>query len=198
MPSYGIRDRVALVRGRLRGAPRTRLRSDVRLTVEKGGVLDVGNLLELGFAHRGGRSYPSEMVIRTGGTVRVRDTMTIGTDFRVWVADGAVLTFGSGGANYGLQIVCNESITMGDGVFLGFHVTIRDSDEHTVTGGNGPGAVVIEDHVLVATGAMIMPGVTIGTGAVVAAGAVVTRDVPPRSLVAGVPARVIREDIDWD
>ena len=94
--------------------------------------------------------------------MRVRDTLVLGTDVRIWIAEGAVLTFGSGGANYGLQVVCNESITMGDDVLLGFNVTIRDSDEHTVTGGDGPGAVVIEDHVLVATGAMIMPGVTIG------------------------------------
>jgi len=198
MTSLGIRDRFALGRGRMRGAPNTRLRPDARLTIEKGGALDVGNLLDLGFTHRGGRTYPSELVIRSGGTMRVHTTFSIGTDFRIWVADGAELTFGSGGANYGLRIVCNHSITMGDGVFLGFEVTIRDSDEHTVTGGNGPGAVVIEDHVLVATRAMIMPGVTIGTGAVVAAGALVTRDVKPRSLVAGVPARVIREDIDWD
>ena len=41
--------------------------------------------------------------------------------------------------------------------------------------------------------ATILPGVTIGAGAVVAAGAVVTRDVAPATLVAGVPARVIRE-----
>jgi acetyltransferase-like isoleucine patch superfamily enzyme len=44
---------------------------------------------------------------------------------------------------------------------------------------------------------MVLPGVTIGDGAVVAAGAVVTRDVPCRAMVAGVPARVIREDVDW-
>lgn len=45
-------------------------------------------------------------------------------------------------------------------------------------------------------GSMIMPGVRIGDESIVAAGAVVTRDVPPRSIVAGTPARVIRSDIE--
>lgn len=51
--------------------------------------------------------------------------------------------------------------------------------------------VVIEDHVWLATRALVLPGVTIGRGAVVAAGAVVTRDVPPLAVVAGVPARQV-------
>jgi acetyltransferase-like isoleucine patch superfamily enzyme len=44
---------------------------------------------------------------------------------------------------------------------------------------------------------MVLKGVTLGDGAGVAAGAVVTRDVAPRQLVGGVPARVLREDVSW-
>ena len=57
--------------------------------------------------------------------------------------------------------------------------------------------VKIEDHVWIGTRATILPGVTIGRGAVVAAGSVVTRDVTPRTIVGGVPARPIgRRAID--
>jgi acetyltransferase-like isoleucine patch superfamily enzyme len=51
--------------------------------------------------------------------------------------------------------------------------------------------VVIEDHVWIGTRAMILPGVTLGHGCVVAAGAVVTRDAPPLTILAGVPARPV-------
>lgn len=52
--------------------------------------------------------------------------------------------------------------------------------------------VVIEDDVWIGGNVTVLPGVTIGQGAVVAAGAVVTRDVPPQTLVGGVPAKVIK------
>ena len=52
--------------------------------------------------------------------------------------------------------------------------------------------VTIEDDVWIGANAVILPGVTIGEHCVVAAGAVVTKDVPPHSLVAGVPAKVIK------
>jgi acetyltransferase-like isoleucine patch superfamily enzyme len=53
--------------------------------------------------------------------------------------------------------------------------------------------IVIEDDVWLGAGAVITDGVRVGQGAVVAAGAVVTKDVPPHTVVAGVPARVIKE-----
>jgi acetyltransferase-like isoleucine patch superfamily enzyme len=55
------------------------------------------------------------------------------------------------------------------------------------------GPIVIADDVWIGARAVIMPGLVIGEGAVVAAGAVVTKPVPPRTIVAGMPAKVVGE-----
>lgn len=53
--------------------------------------------------------------------------------------------------------------------------------------------IVIEDNVQIGMRSILMPGITIGEGAVVAAGSIVTRDVPPYTVVAGAPAKVIKQ-----
>lgn len=58
--------------------------------------------------------------------------------------------------------------------------------------------VVIEENVWLGSGCTILPGVTVGVNSVVAAGAVVNKDVPANVVVAGVPAKVIRENIDQE
>jgi len=67
----------------------------------------------------------------------------------------------------------------------------HDIDDPNFAETGGP--VVIEDYAYIGTRVTILPGVRIGYGAVVASGAVVTKDVPPYMVVAGVPARVLRE-----
>ena len=68
-----------------------------------------------------------------------------------------------------------------------------DTNKRIDEQGVSTNAVTIEDDVWIGANAVILPGVTIGTHCVVAAGAVVTKNVPPHSLVAGVPAKVIKQ-----
>ena len=121
-----------------------------------------------------------------------------GSDLRVF--DWGELTLNGGYCTAGVQIVCAKKITIGKGCAIARDVIIRDTDAHQLLncGHVMTQDVCIGDHVWIGNRAMIMKGVTIGSGAVVAAGSVVTKDVPPRCLVAGVPAKVIREQVEWE
>ncbi len=90
------------------------------------------------------------------------------------------------------------SITLGDDVVVGHGVTFVTAShslgESSRRAGDFRGyPILIENGVWIGANATILPGITIGRGAVVAAGAVVTKNVPPDVIVAGVPARVLRE-----
>lgn len=90
-------------------------------------------------------------------------------------------------------------IRIGRDCLFGPYTEILDSDFHDTdpglrkAGTHRPAPVTIGDNVFVGTGVKILKGVTVGDDAVIGAGAVVTADVPPRTIVAGNPARVVRE-----
>jgi acetyltransferase-like isoleucine patch superfamily enzyme len=178
---------------------RTRVYSGARLTVERGGRLDVAGQLRLGVTWPGGRYYDSHALVRRGATLRVTGLMAIHTEFRIWVNEGATLSLGSGYINAGLNLSCFEAITIGDDCAIASQVTLRDSDNHALSGvPKGSAPITIGDHVWIGMNATVLKGVDIGSGAVVAAGALVARDVAPGTLVGGVPARVLRDDVSWE
>lgn len=116
------------------------------------------------------------------------------------VTEGASLTLGNGYMNLNSKIRCREKITIGDGTVISENVHIRDSDVHTILNSNRPKTqpVHIGKHVWIGAGAIILKGVTIGDGAIIAAGSVVTRNIPARCLAAGNPAKVVKENVDWE
>ncbi|HEY0346452.1 MAG TPA: acyltransferase [Solirubrobacteraceae bacterium] len=96
------------------------------------------------------------------------------------------------------EIHCGRAVAIGARCAISWDVVILDRDYHALDAdGEQCRAVTIGDDVWIGCRAMVLKGVTIGAGAVVAAGAVVTADVPPRALVAGNPARVVREQVSW-
>ncbi len=108
------------------------------------------------------------------------------------------MTLGNSVMNMNSSITCFRSITIGDDVLISENVTIRDLDNHRLQGSIVTAPIVIDDRVWIGMSATTLKGVTIGEGAVVAAYAVVTHGVPPHTLVGGVPARVIRENIQFE
>ncbi|HEY5195779.1 MAG TPA: DapH/DapD/GlmU-related protein [Solirubrobacteraceae bacterium] len=98
--------------------------------------------------------------------------------------------------NHGCTAMDFGGIEIGDDVMIGPNVHLVSSghplDPATRRSQITTAPIRIGSGVWIAAGAMVLQGVTVGDDAVVAAGAVVTKDVPPRTLVAGVPAQVIR------
>lgn len=88
-----------------------------------------------------------------------------------------------------------SGLTIGDSVNLGSHVRIwtRQHDIDAPDFAEVGAPVAIGNYAYIGSGAVILPGVSIGEGGVVGAGSVVTKDVSPYTLVAGAPARFIRE-----
>lgn len=108
------------------------------------------------------------------------------------------------------HLVCHKAIYIGDDVIMSWGVTVVDHDSHSLNWSERQydvadwrrgvkhwdavtvRTVCINDKAWIGFGATILKGVTVGEGAVIGANAVVTRNVPPYSVVAGNPARVIR------
>ncbi len=96
------------------------------------------------------------------------------------------------------EIHSGKLVKIGNNVNIAWDCNILDRDYHAFEADSEViKSVVIEDRVWIGARSIILKGVTIGEGAVVAAGSVVTKDVPSRCLVAGNPAKVIKENISW-
>lgn len=120
--------------------------------------------------------------------VIIRDMVEIGKGAVIMM--GAVINIGAAigeGTMIDMNVVLGGRAVVGNNCHIGAGSVIAGVIEP-------PSAipVIVEDDVLIGANAVVLEGVRIGKGSVVAAGAVVTKDVPPYSVVAGMPAKVIK------
>lgn len=142
---------------------------------------------------------PGDIVIGDGVIISNRNTWVVGLkvypDAKLEIGDRVTL-------GYMNLISVAKSVRIGNDCLFAGEVKILDNNSHSLDyvqrRANAPlepedvAPVVIEDDVWIGTNCMVLKGVTIGRGAVIAAGAVVTKDVPPFTVAAGNPARVIK------
>jgi maltose O-acetyltransferase len=152
-------------------------------------------------------AFPSQSFSRTRTELLRRAGMKIGQSSLVQgpiritgegnpCADISIGTFtlisGSVHMDIGAPLKIGSRVRIGHDVSL-LTVDHRVGPEAMRSGKRKFGAIEIGDGAWLASRVVVLPGIRIGAGAIVAAGSVVTRDVPPNTLAAGVPARVVRD-----
>lgn len=125
----------------------------------------------------------------------------------IWFEDsGCLLCIGDNTSIEEADIALTEpgsSIQIGKDCMLAYDIEIKCGDSHSIidlsTGKriNYAKDIVINDHVWLAAHTQVLKGVTIGANSIIATGAVVTKDVPSNSIAAGVPAKVVKTNVNW-
>lgn len=169
--------------------------------LDKSSVLNINGTLNLGWGGvnscvRNGRSNIMRMDSGAVVSVNGKFMFMYGTDIIVF--EGGRLILGDNSfINSDCKIRCHKEIKIGNDCAISHDFTIMDSDGHYLNGEKHTCETVIEDKVWIGTRVTILSGARIGTGSVIAAGSVVTGEIPPYSLAAGVPAKVVRSNVDW-
>ena len=169
-------------------------------TFKTGSSIQVGQKLIFNYYpySRSQRADYGYFLIGKNAKLTVKDRAVFRFGCKLFIYDNAHVQIGSNlFVNYGTNILIRDILTIGDNCVIASGVMIRDSDAHAINESNFHSPITIGNHVWIGSNAIILKGVTIGDGAVIAAGSIVTKDVPPKTVVAGNPAKIIKENVEW-
>ncbi|WP_196717419.1 acyltransferase [Actinomyces trachealis] len=138
--------------------------------------------------------------VKVGSNSNVRGGLQLGTKARIVIGEYLDVTGG-------LEVFVDDGATVdiGKNCLFATRVALRSYDSHpifdlsTKSRINYSRNIVIGDHVWLGAGVTVLGGSTVGNGAIVGTASVITKStpVPPDSIVAGVPAKIVRSGIAW-
>jgi acetyltransferase-like isoleucine patch superfamily enzyme len=145
---------------------------------------------------------PATLYLSNNARLKVHGNFTMLEGGEIVILDGANLEVGHNSYMNDSLIQCANKIVIGDNCAIAGGVIIQDTDFHPTIDENSvqreyTKPIHIGNHVWICSNAIILKGITIGDGAIVAAGAVVTKDVPANCLVGGNPAKILKENVNW-
>lgn len=150
-------------------------------------------------------------ITRNHSIINIADGGSISFNGRASFCEGTVMRVDGGYLEFGDNFSCNKNcaffsrqdIVFGDNCLLGWNVTLRNSDGHTIFGPDGqinnkPANVHVGNHVWIAANVDVFKGSRIPDGCVISGHSLVTKRFDdPNSLIGGIPAKIIRRDISW-
>lgn len=166
--------------------------NDAMITLQKGNLI-------LNDHMRVCEPFEGMLEMQKNSTINVHGEFIIYSGMHVILLDDAILNLGSGYINRHVKIRCHNKISIGEDVAISENVSIWDSDAHAIIGKEREMAkpITIGDHVWIGNNVTILKGVKIGDNSVIAAGSVVNKDIPANCLAGGIPAKILKENINW-
>lgn len=159
----------------------------------------INGKLIVGYQLFEGAKQETRLLLMENAVLNVEGEYTIRAGCTIRIEANSQLVLKSGFMNENVQIFCGDKIVIGKGTVIGNDVIIRSDDGHII---NQPQytqhkSIKIGENVWIGQRSIILKGVQIGDGVVIAAGSIVTKDIPAYTMVGGVPAKIIKENISW-
>jgi len=170
-----------------------------KVSLHQTAQLDIKTCVQVGSAWAGTNHNFSTLMIAENGKMTIHGDFDFHTGVFIAINKNASLEIGSGYTNNDVDISYFNSIKIGNNIAISKGVIIRDSDNHEIgeDGKDISKPIEIGDNVWICLRAIILKGERIGNGSTIASGALVDKDIPANCLAAGVPAKVIKENISW-
>jgi acetyltransferase-like isoleucine patch superfamily enzyme len=163
--------------------------------ISTGGLVHIG-MQYLGFTHKYDRTY-----LNIRGRLEFTSKCSIGKGCRFDIGEGAVARFGKGIMSAHINYIIMHRLEVGDDFLISWGCEFVDEDFYHIDfegRKEKDPRIVIGDHVLIGANVKVMKGSRIPNGCVVPAGSVVTKAFEQENcLLAGNPARVIKENVSW-
>lgn len=169
------------------------------LDIAKNASIRINGKLRMGVNQVKNSRMETRLLLENNGSLEITGNFSIFSGSYIRIVENGHLILHDGFINENVQITCGDKIEIGHGCAIGRDVVIRSYDGHMIkmSGYSISKPIKIGNHVWIGQGATILKGVTIGDGAIIAAGALVTKDVPAKSIVGGVPAKVLKDSVEW-
>lgn len=190
----------------LKGASKIGIHHKTLLNIKNSKIIVNNGSLKVGidFGYFDGGIYDSKKdrckIFMVNSTLEIHGNVSLYPGVVIYAVNGHIIIRNNTKINGNVEIISLKKIDIGEGCLFAEGIIVRDNDGHQMSDGDdkyGTAEVKIGNHCWIGQRATVLKGVTLADNIIVGAGAVVVGSFPPGVAVAGIPAKIIKENVSW-